>query len=124
LKKFESTRTVVPEWNIRVGIHSGHLIAGVVGSKKLAFDVWGDTVNVAHSMERAGVPGKVNISKRTYELVKDFFICESRGLIRAKNKGEMEMFLVRSIKPELLSFDNPNEKFWSKYQELVDLLPE
>jgi adenylate cyclase len=69
------------EWAMRVGIHTGPVVAGVVGTLKFAFDVWGDTVNFASRMESSGVPNRVNISERTYARVKDFFSCEHRGKI-------------------------------------------
>ena len=66
-------------WDIRIGIHTGTVIAGVVGHKKLSYDIWGDTVNTASRMESSGEAGKINISGTTYEFVKDFFICEHGG---------------------------------------------
>jgi adenylate cyclase len=87
-------------WPIRIGIHSGPLVAGVIGQEKFSYDVWGDTVNTASRMESSGVPGRINISHDTYELVKDYFECEYRGAITAKNKGEIEMYFVNGIKPE------------------------
>lgn len=81
-------------WELRVGIHSGPIMAGVVGTKKYAYDIWGSTVNVASRMESNGVPGKINISEATYQLVKDQFECEYRGKIMAKNVGEVEMYFV------------------------------
>lgn len=78
----------------RLGIHTGPIIAGVVGSKKFAYDIWGDTVNVASRMETNGEPGKVNISATTYQLVKDKFECEYRGKVPAKNYGEIDMYFV------------------------------
>ena len=88
-------------WELRVGIHSGPLVAGVIGEKKFAYDVWGETVNTASRMESAGVTGQVNLSATTAGMVSDFFLCESRGPVHAKNMGEMEMFLLRSLRPEL-----------------------
>ena len=81
---------------IRIGIHSDPTIAGVVGEKKFAYDIWGDTVNTAARMESSGEPGKVNISQDTFEMVKDIpeFRFLERGKIKAKNKGEMEMYFV------------------------------
>ena len=90
-----------PYWQIRIGIHSGDLVAGVVGSEKFSYDVWGDTVNTASRFESSGVPGRVNISSATYELVKDFFECEYRGKIPAKNKGEVDMYLVQGLRHEV-----------------------
>lgn len=78
----------------RVGIHTGPLVAGVVGAKKFAYDVWGSTVNIAARMEAKGETGKVNISASTYDLVKDQFVCEHRGKIPAKNIGEIDMYFV------------------------------
>jgi adenylate cyclase len=79
---------------IRIGIHTGPVVAGIVGIKKFAYDIWGDTVNVASRLETSGVPGKVNISGSTYALIKDKFSCTHRGKIQAKNKGEIEMYFV------------------------------
>ena len=81
-------------WVMRAGIHTGTVVAGVVGSKKFTYDIWGDTVNIASRMESSGVPGYVNVSAATYELIKDKFVCEYRGLIDAKGKGKMDMYLV------------------------------
>ncbi len=89
-----------PVWSIRVGIHSGSVIAGVIGKHKFAYDIWGDTVNVASRMQTASDPGRINISESTYSYIKDFFICIPRGKIPAKNIGEIEMYFVDRIKPE------------------------
>lgn len=113
-------RSNTPFWELRLGMHTGPLVAGVIGTKKFAYDVWGDTVNTASRMESSGAPGKINISNTTYELVKDFFDCEFRGKISAKNKGEIEMYFVNGIKPEL-SMDgdgvHPNEKYQELYEQ-------
>ncbi len=81
-------------FEIRIGIHTGPVVAGIVGVKKFAYDIWGDTVNTASRMESSGEAGKVNISESTYELVKDKFTCTHRGKISAKNKGEIDMYFV------------------------------
>jgi adenylate cyclase len=87
-----------PYWEIRVGIHSGDLVAGVVGREKFSYDVWGDTVNTASRLESSGEAGRVNISGATYKLVKDFFDCEFRGKVAAKNKGEIDMYFVKGAR--------------------------
>lgn len=84
--------------NIRIGIHSGPLVAGIIGVKKFAFDIWGDTVNTAARMEQNSESGKINISANTYELVQDTFVCESREVISVKGKGDMEMYFVKGRK--------------------------
>ncbi len=101
-------------WQIRIGIHSGPVTAGVIGKNKFSYDIWGDTVNTASRMESSGSPGTVNISGETYELVKDLFECEYRGKVQAKGKGELDMYFVHRIKPELSADEEgllPNAMF-------------
>ena len=83
-------------FEIRIGLHTGAVVAGIVGIKKFAYDIWGDTVNIASRMESSGETGKVNISGSTFDLVKDTFSCIYRGKILAKNKGEVDMYFVES----------------------------
>ncbi len=81
---------------IRIGLNSGPLVAGIVGLKKFAYDIWGDTVNTAARMEQSSETGKINVSGNTYSLIKDQFKCEYRGKINAKNKGEIDMYFVEA----------------------------
>ena len=81
-------------FELRIGIHSGSVVAGIVGAKKFAYDIWGDTVNTAARLEQNCEPGKINISQTTYDLVKDQFACVYRGEIGAKNKGLLKMYFV------------------------------
>lgn len=85
--------------SFRIGINSGSMIAGVIGRRKFVYDVWGDAVNVASRMESHGVSGAVQITQTTYELIKTEFMCEPRGTVNVKGKGEMEVWLVISAKP-------------------------
>ena len=82
-------------WRMRVGIHSGTIVAGVVGKKKFAYDLFGDTINTASRIESGGETGKINISSSTYELVKNHFTCLSRGKIFAKGKGKLDMYFIQ-----------------------------
>ncbi|MCC7297910.1 MAG: AAA family ATPase [Bacteroidia bacterium] len=81
-------------FNIRIGLHTGPVVAGIVGIKKFAYDIWGDTVNYASRMESGGEAGKVNVSGTTYEMIKDAFVCSYRGKIAVKSKGEIDMYFV------------------------------
>jgi len=81
-------------FDIRIGINTGPVVAGVVGTKKFAYDIWGDTVNIASRMEAKSEPGKINISDNTYQLIKDQFCCSYRGEIPAKYKGNLKMYFV------------------------------
>ena len=95
-KKFNEENDALgkPSFKVRIGLHSGPVVSGVVGFKKFAFDVWGDTVNVASRMESGCLPNEVNISKATYDQIKSGFSCISRGKVSAKNIGKIEMFFV------------------------------
>jgi adenylate cyclase len=119
-RRYEKIKNHQPYWEIRLGIHTGPLLAGVIGKKKFTYDVWGDAVNTASRIESSSLPGCVNISKSTFELVKDFFDCEYRGKIAAKNKGCIDMYFVNCIKKNL-AIDAmgllPNDEFNALYSE-------
>lgn len=112
-----------PSWKLRLGIHSGELVTGVVGEKKFAYDIWGDSVNTASRIESAGEAEKVNISGSTFNIIKDYFDCSYRGKIKVKNKGEIDMYFVNRIIPEFSADKEgfePNEKF-KNYLKSLDL---
>jgi adenylate cyclase len=90
----ERAQQNLPEYHARIGIHQGPLVAGVVGARKFAFDIWGDTVNIAARIEQAGEPDKINLSGRAYEALAGQVACTYRGKLPAKNKGEIDMFFV------------------------------
>jgi ligand-binding sensor domain-containing protein/class 3 adenylate cyclase/predicted metal-dependent HD superfamily phosphohydrolase len=101
-------------WNLRLGINTGEVTAGVIGTEKLAYDIWGSTVNQAQRMEMLGEPGKVNVSGQTFKFIEPYFICTFRGKAKTKSQGLIDMYTVEGIKPEL-SIDGkglyPNERF-------------
>ena len=110
----EKKKNKQPFWELRLGIHTGPVVAGVVGKRKFAYDIWGDTVNIASRMESSGEAGKVNVSGTTYELIQEYFDCTFRGKVDAKNKGKIDMYFVNGIKPAYsLNGDGtePNEVF-------------
>lgn len=96
----ERLQTGKPAWQMRLGIHCGHLTAGVIGKHKFSYDIWGDSVNVASRMESSGESGKINISGDCFILIRDFFECTPRGPLPIKNRGEISMYFVNRIKPE------------------------
>ncbi len=112
-----------PYWEVRIGFHTGPLVAGVIGSKKFSYDIWGDTVNTASRMESSGMPGRVNVSGAAREELKYFFECESRGKVAAKNKGDIEMYFLNRLKPAF-SADKaglvPNDRFLKVREQIAD----
>ena len=104
-------------WQLRIGVHTGPVVAGVVGLHKFAFDIWGDAVNFSSRMESSGAPGRVNLSTNTYMRVKDFFSCEGRGKVMTKDGREVEMYFVNGIAPGLRKTrnDSPLASFQRRY---------
>ena len=81
-------------FEIRIGIHTGPVVAGIVGIKKWQYDIWGDTVNIAARMESASKPGRINLSETTYREIESEFLCEYRGEIEVKNRGALKMYFL------------------------------
>ncbi len=107
-------------WELRLGINTGEVIAGVIGIKRFAYDIWGSTVNVASRLETSCEPGMINVSGSTYAEIEPFFECTYRGKIATKNTGEIDMYFIHRIKPGLSEDEEgiyPNEKF-KKYVDL------
>lgn len=116
-------RLHLPRWELRIGLHTGPVMAGVVGQRKFIYDVWGDAVNVAARMESAGTAGRINLSEAVMSRVKPLFDFEDRGTVEVKNKGQLRMHYLTRIKPAL-SHDEPghvpNEAF---HRESAMLFP-
>lgn len=106
-------------WNLSMGIHTGPVTANVSGKKRISYDIKGDTVNIAHRMQGSGESGKILISVMTYELIKEFFVCEYYGKMPVKYKGDLEMFVVNGIRPEFSQKGKgtlPNDLFDTKFK--------
>jgi class 3 adenylate cyclase len=107
-------------WDLRIGIHTGPVIAGMVGKRRMSYDIWGDTVNTASRMESSGIENRINISEETYLLVKDYFECEFRGKMPVKYKGNIGMYLVKGIKKGYFDGNpfRPNDKLVYEIQNM------
>ncbi len=117
-KEVEGEGLDLNNWLFRIGIHTGPCISGVIGYKKYTFDIWGDSVNIASRMEAAGEPGKINISKTTYEEVKQLFDCTYRGTQQVKKIGPVKMYFLNRIRAPLSEDKNgffPNREFNKQY---------
>jgi adenylate cyclase len=114
-------RLHLSRWDIRIGIHTGPVIAGIVGRRKFMYDVWGDAVNIAARMEAAGEAGRINVSAEVYERARPFFDFEPRGSVEAKNKGKVDMFFLLGLKPEFARDEErcvPNASFLAQCERL------
>ena len=112
----------MPRWDMRIGVHSGPIIAGVVGEKKFTYDVWGDAVNIAALMEKEGETGRVNISQTTFQQVDEAFETEARGQVDSGKKGLLAMYFVNRLKPEFSTDPDgikPNEEFQQRFGNLL-----
>jgi adenylate cyclase len=118
VRAVEELSTEEAPWRVRIGIHTGPVIAGVVGIKKFAFDVWGESVNFSSRMESSSAPNCINMSARTYSRVKDFFKCEARGQVTTKEGKPYDMFFAKGILPKLLDdrTQNPPPAFVRRYR--------
>jgi class 3 adenylate cyclase len=94
IEEYKIRRKDKVNFDIRIGIHTGPVVAGVVGITKFAYDIWGDTVNTAARMQENGEPNRINISQSTYDIVKEKYHCTHRGKIAAKNKGDIDMYFI------------------------------
>jgi class 3 adenylate cyclase len=106
-----------PGWKVRIGLHSGPVVAGVVGVRKFAFDIWGPTVNFASRFESSSWPNHVNLSSHTYELVKDFIECRPRGGVQIKEGRQLQMYFARGVRAEL------QESFAQAYEQRFGYAP-
>jgi class 3 adenylate cyclase len=118
VRAVEELSTEEAPWKVRIGIHTGPVIAGVVGIKKFAFDIWGETVNFSSRMESAGSANRINLSARTYTRVKDFFECEARGQVNTKEGKAYDMFFAKGILPKLIDdrTQSPPPAFVRRYR--------
>lgn len=114
-------RLHLSRWDVRIGIHCGPVIAGIVGRRRFTYDVWGDAVNVAARMEAGGAPGRINVSAAIHERTNGLFDFEPRGSLDAKNRGPLDMFFLLGLKPEFARDEArclPNAAFAARYEKL------
>jgi adenylate cyclase len=107
----------LPAWQVRVGINTGPVIAGVVGKHKFTYDIWGNTVNIAQRVEAAGVPGRISIAESTWQHIKTRFETDARGAVEVKHQGLVNMYYLNRIRPEFASDPAgimPNDRFWKQ----------
>jgi adenylate cyclase len=105
----------LPAWQVRIGINTGPVIAGVVGKHKFTYDIWGNTVNIAQRVEAAGVPGRISIAESTWQHIKTRFETDARGAVEVKHQGLVNMYYLNRIRPEFASDSAgimPNDRFW------------
>ncbi len=130
--KYPDTKNRI--WGLRIGIHTGPVFAGKDGFKKQSYDIWGETVNIASRMESSGEIGKINISGNTYELIRDYFLCNYHGRMPVKYRGDVDMYFIENFRPNLSEPKlelTPNKDFYTKLafirfddleEEVMDLL--
>src|SRR5690606_34596185 len=112
----ERERLRLPFFEVRFGLHTGPVIAGVVGRRRFTYDVWGDAVNVAALMQANGEPGRINVSEAVHHHVKPYFETAARGTIEVKNKAPIPMYFLERLKPEYSadkSGRTPNERLYA-----------
>lgn len=124
MEKLRKRYAWAEEWNLRIGIHTGSLIAGIIGKRKFAYDVWGDTVNMSSRLQEASEKDRINISQEVYNIIEPYFECEARGTLPVKHKGAVEMYFVNRLKPEYSKNPEgtkPNLKFREMYWRLFKI---
>jgi adenylate cyclase len=107
----------LPAWQVRIGINTGPVIAGVVGKHKFTYDIWGNTVNITQRVEAAGDPGRISIAESTWQHIKTRFETDARGAVEVKHQGLVNMYYLNRIKPEFASDSAgmmPNDRFWKQ----------